>query len=56
MQGFDLLMFGDTLVEALRGSYFGEPSERTKGAAEVFHSRFAHKYAAAALGIAGARV
>jgi hypothetical protein len=55
-QGFDLLMFGDTLMEAWRGSYFGEPSERTKGAAEVYHSHFGHKYAAAALGIAGARM
>ena len=48
-----MLLYGDTLVEAWRGTYLGEPSARTKGGAEVFHSLIGHKYGALALGIAG---
>lgn len=53
LQGFDVLMYGDTLVEAWRGTFLGEPSSRAHGSADVFHSHFSHRWNAAALGIAG---
>ncbi|CAL8464562.1 g4097 [Coccomyxa elongata] len=52
-QGLDVLMYGDTLVEAWRGTFLGEPSVRAQGCADVFHNQFWVKYRAAALGIAG---
>lgn len=52
-QGLDVLMYGDTLVEAWRGTFLGEPAARAQGCADVFHNQFGVKYRAAALGIAG---
>ncbi|EIE19165.1 SGNH hydrolase [Coccomyxa subellipsoidea C-169] len=52
-QGLDVLMYGDTLVEAWRGTFLGEPSLRAQGCADIFHNQFGLKYRAAALGIAG---
>ncbi len=46
-------MYGDTLVEAWRGTFLGEPSVRAQGCADVFHNQFGVRYRAAALGIAG---
>lgn len=46
-------MYGDTLVEAWRGTFLGEPAVRAQGCADVFHNQFGVRYRAAALGIAG---
>lgn len=53
MQHFDVMMYGDTLVEAWRGTILGEPSLRVQGCSEIFHSHFGHKYSTAVYGIAG---
>lgn len=53
LQGLDILMYGDTLVEAWRGTFLGEPSIRAQGCSDIFHNHFGLKYRAAALGIAG---
>ena len=53
MQHFDMVMYGDTLVEAWRGTILGEPSLRVQGCSEIFHSHFGHKYSSAIYGIAG---
>ena len=52
-QHFDVVMYGDTLVEAWRGTILGEPSLRVQGCSEIFHSHFGHKYSTAVYGIAG---
>ena len=53
LQVLDVLMYGDTLVEAWRGTFLGEPSLRAQGCADIFHNQFGMKFRAAALGIAG---
>ena len=52
-QHIDVVMYGDTLVEAWRGTILGEPSLRVQGCSEIFHSHFGHKYSTAVYGIAG---
>ncbi|CAL5224691.1 g7416 [Coccomyxa viridis] len=52
-QHYDVMMYGDTLVEAWRGTILGEPSLRVQGCSEIFHSHFGHKYSTAVYGIAG---
>ena len=44
VQHFDVMMYGDTLIEAWRGTILGEPSLRVQGCSEIFHSHFGHKY------------
>ncbi len=53
MQHIDVMMYGDTLIEAWRGTILGEPSLRVQGCSEIFHSHFGHKYSTAVYGIAG---
>ena len=53
VQHFDLIMYGDTLIEAWRGTILGEPNPRVQGCSEIFHSHFGHKYSSLAFGIAG---
>ena len=53
VQQFDLIMYGDTLIEAWRGTILGEPNPRVQGCSEIFHSHFGHKYSSLAFGIAG---
>lgn len=53
MQHFDVVLYGDTLIEAWRGTILGEPSPRVQGCSEIFHSHFGHKYSSLAIGIAG---
>lgn len=47
------MMYGDTLIEAWRGTILGEPSPRVQGCSEIYHSHFGHKYNSVAFGIAG---
>lgn len=52
-QAFDVVMYGDTLIEAWRGTILGEPSPRVQGCTEIFHSHFGQKYSSVPFGIAG---
>ena len=53
VQQYDLIMYGDTLIEAWRGTILGEPNPRVQGCSGIFHSHFGHKYSSLAFGIAG---
>ena len=53
VQHYDVVMYGDTLIEAWRGTILGEPSLRVQGCSEIFHSHFGQKYSTGVYGIAG---
>lgn len=53
LQGPELLFYGDSIFELLRGTMHMEPDPRGHGIPEVFHKHFGQTYKTAVLGIAG---
>lgn len=51
-QGFEFILYGDSITETWRGTQFAEPIKRAEGGQEAFE-RYWGDYRTAALAIAG---
>ncbi len=54
LQGFQLLFYGDSILETFRGTSRGGPCARCAGGPEVYAEHFGSKYRSEVLAISGA--
>lgn len=53
MQGYELLFYGDSIIETWRGTDTGRQCSRCQGAPQVFDKYFGSKYKAEVLAVGG---
>ena len=53
LQGFEILFYGDSILETFRGTSRGGPCARCAGGPEVYAKHFGSKYRSEVLAISG---